>query len=291
MIDFTLITALLLATLRLSTPLLFASMGGLLSERSGVINIALEGFILLGAFSGASFAFYTSNEWWGFLFAGAIGALSGLLFAAIVLFLKADQIIAGMAFNLFAMGIIPFCSKIIFNSTGSTPSLSLENRFSFEPMIMSLLGVALVYTFLRFTKAGLWVLFAGEKPEALTASGVSLIKVRLFAVATSGALAALGGASLSLFLASSYSPLMSGGRGFMALAAMIFGKWKPLPTLFACFLFAFADAIQIRLQGIRLGTFEIPVQFIQVLPYLVTIIALAGFMGKSSAPKALGQKT
>ncbi|MGZ3817216.1 MAG: ABC transporter permease subunit, partial [Bdellovibrio sp.] len=138
-------------------------------------------------------------------------------------------------------------------------------------------------------RSGLWLLFAGEHPEALVSSGINIRKVRWIAVTLSGVFAAWGGASLSLFLSSSYSPLMTGGRGFMALAALIFGKWKPIPTLGACFLFAFADALQIRLQGIKFWNVEVPVQFIQILPYFVTIIALAGFIGKSRAPKALGK--
>jgi general nucleoside transport system permease protein len=137
---------------------------------------------------------------------------------------------------------------------------------------------------MRCTPAGLWVSFAGEHPEALDAAGVRVNRVRWIAVLVSGALAGMGGASLSIFLSSSFSRDMTAGRGFMALAALIFGKWKPLPTALACLLFGFADAIQIRLQGAG----SIPVQFIQILPYLVTILVLAGFVGRSRPPKALG---
>jgi simple sugar transport system permease protein len=131
--------------------------------------------------------------------------------------------------------------------------------------------------------------FAGEHPEALAAAGIRVNRVRWAAVLVSGALAGMGGASLSIFLSSSFSRDMTAGRGFMALAALIFGKWKPLPTALACLLFGFADAVQIRLQGVALwGDEPIPVQFIQILPYLVTIFVLAGFVGRSRAPKALG---
>ncbi|WP_374029603.1 ABC transporter permease [Bdellovibrio bacteriovorus] len=285
-----LLFSLSLATLRLATPLIFASMGGLMSERSGIVNVALEGFMLTGAFAGAVAGQYFASAWMGWAAALFAGLVIGALYALFVIELKADQIVTGMAFNLLAMGVIPFLTKIFYNSTGSTPALLVEDRFAFEPLLMAFALVALISFWLYKTRSGLWLLFAGEHPEALVASGVSVRKVRWSAVCASGAFAAWGGASLSLFLASSYSPMMTGGRGFMALAALIFGKWKPVPALAACLLFAFADALQIRLQGVRIGDMEVPVQFVQILPYVVTIVALAGFIGKSRAPKALGRE-
>jgi len=282
--------ALLMATLRLATPLVFASMGGMMSERSGVVNVALESFMLIGAFVGAVAAHFAAHAWMGWFAALLAGLMIGALYALFVIELHADQIITGMAFNLLVMGVIPFLTKIIFNSTGSTPALPIEIRFSFEPLLMAFALVILLTWWLHKTRSGLWLLFAGEHPEALMASGVSPRKVRWAAVTLSGGFAAWGGASLSLFLASSYSPLMTGGRGFMALAALIFGKWKPLPAFFACLLFAFADAVQIRLQGVQINGIEIPVQFVQILPYIVTIVALAGFIGASRPPKALGKE-
>lgn len=282
--------SLFFATLRLATPLIFASMGGFLSERSGIVTVALEGFMLMGAFVGAATGFYFNSAWIGWGFALGAGLVMGALYALFVIELKSNQIITGMAFNLLAMGIIPFVTKILYNSTGSTPALSVEDRFSFEPLAMAFALVGLLSYWLYKTRSGLWLLFAGEHPSALMASGVSVRKVRWYAVIFSGGLAAWGGASLSLFLASSYSPLMTGGRGFMALAALIFGRWKPAPTLLACLLFAFADAVQIRLQGVSFNGVEIPVQFVQILPFIVTIIALAGFNKTSPAPKALGRE-
>ncbi|MGZ3768845.1 MAG: ABC transporter permease [Bdellovibrio sp.] len=278
-----------LATLRLATPLIFASMGGLMSERSGIVNVALEGFMLIGAFAGAVAGHHYNSAWIGWLFTIAAGAAIGAFYALFTIKLKSDQIITGMAFNLLVMGLIPFITKILYNSTGSTPPIDVLSRFGYEPMIMSLILVIVINFWLYKMRSGLWLLFAGEHPEALVSSGINIRKVRWIAVTLSGVFAAWGGASLSLFLSSSYSPLMTGGRGFMALAALIFGKWKPIPTLGACFLFAFADALQIRLQGIKFWNVEVPVQFIQILPYFVTIIALAGFIGKSRAPKALGK--
>ncbi|MDB6020808.1 MAG: rbsC, partial [Pedosphaera sp.] len=145
------------------------------------------------------------------------------------------------------------------------------------------------WLWMKHTPAGLWVSFAGEHPDALNAAGIRVNRVRWLAVLTSGALAGMGGASLSVYLSSSFSRDMTAGRGFMALAALIFGKWKPIPTALACLLFGFAEASQIRLQGVILwGKEPIPVQFIQILPYIVTILVLAGFVGHSRAPKALG---
>ncbi|UYL10183.1 ABC transporter permease [Bdellovibrio sp. SKB1291214] len=287
---FFMILALGLATLRLATPLIFASMGGMMSERSGVVNVALESFMLVGAFTGSVVAVYSSSAWFGWGAALLAGLLIGALYALFVIELGADQIVTGMAFNLLVMGVIPFATKILFSSTGSTPPLPAEFRFNYEPLIFAFVLVALLTLWLKKSRSGLWLLFAGENPEALISAGVSVRKVRWAAVSLSGAFAAWGGASLSLFLASSYSPMMSGGRGFMALAALIFGKWKPLPAFFACLLFAFADAVQIRLQGVQIGGVTVPVQFIQILPYVVTIVALAGFIGASRPPKALGRE-
>lgn len=284
-----LIWSLLSAGLRMATPMIFASIGGLLSERSGVVNIALEGFMLTGAFAAAVVAYYTHSEWVGWSLALLAGCVIGAVYAFFVIELKADQIVTGTAINILTVGMMPFLTKILFNSTGSTPSLALEDRFSFEPVAMAFILVAGVTYWFYQTHSGLWLQFAGEHPDALASAGRSVRKVRWFSVIASGAFAALGGASLSTFLASSYSPMMTGGRGFMALAALIFGRWKPVPTLAACLFFGITDALQIRLQGVSIGSIEIPVQFIQILPYVVTIIALAGFFGKSEAPKSLGK--
>ncbi|MGZ3745199.1 MAG: ABC transporter permease [Pseudobdellovibrionaceae bacterium] len=279
----------LFSGVRMATPMIFASMGGMMSERSGVVNIALEGFMLTGAFTAAVAADSLHSPWMGWLCAILAGSLIGALYAFFVIELKADQIVTGTALNLLTAGGMPFLTKILFSSTGSTPSLALGERFSFEPVILAFLLVGVLTYWFYQTHSGLWLQFAGEHPQALSAAGVSVRKVRWWSVIASGAFAAMGGASLSTFLASSYSPMMTGGRGYMALAALIFGRWKPLPTLAACLFFGITDALQIRLQGVHIGGTEIPVQFIQILPYIVTIIALAGFFGKSEAPKSLGK--
>ncbi len=279
----------LLSVLRMATPLIFATMAGLLCERSGIINIALEGLLLMGAFVGAATGFYFQSAWVGWGFAGLSGIILSSLLAWLTIQKKSDQVISGMAINLLIFGAIPFLSKVIFNSTGSTPGMALENRFTIEPVLMAFSVVALISIFLRSTYMGLWLTFAGEYPESLNASGISPKKIRWFSVLCAGALAAWGGASLSVFLASSYSPQMSGGRGFMALAALILGRWHPWKSLLACLFFGMTDALQIRLQGSPIFGLTLPVQWVQMLPYIVTVVALAGFLGGSRAPTALGK--
>lgn len=278
-----------LSVVRVSTPLLLGSMGGLMSERSGVVNIALEGLMLIGAFAAAVATTWTQSPTIGLCASMATGAALAWIYAVFVIRWKADQIVAGTAINLMAAGIPPFLSNIWFDSTTSTPILPIESRFSHAPIWIALLAVAVIAFWLRRSRGGLWLQFAGEKPEALDAAGVSVLRTRYFAVVMSGVLAGMGGASLSIFLSSSFSRNMTAGRGFMALAALILGKWKPIPAAAACLLFGVADVLQIRLQGVTLwGSEPVPVQFIQILPYVLTVLVLAGFVGESRPPKALG---
>lgn len=279
---------LLASTLRLSTPLILAAMGGMFSERAGVINIALEGLMLLGAFAAAIGTLASHSPWLG----SACGMAAGILLAAIygifVIRLRANQIVAGTAINMLALGLTPFLCKILYDVTGSTPAIPISDRFRSAPLYLCWVLVLLCSLLMKQTPMGLWLSFAGEHPEALDAAGIRVNRVRWLAVLLSGALAGLGGASLSIFLSSSFSRNMTAGRGFMALAALIFGKWKPLYAALACLLFGFAEAAQIRLQGATFLGEPVPVQFIQILPYVVTILVLAGFVGRSRPPKGLG---
>ena len=284
-----LLTQLLASTLRVSTPLVFAALGGMFSERAGVINIALEGMLLVGALGAAVGTLATHSPWLGLV----CGMGSGVALAAVHAFfsirLQANQIVAGMAINLLAFGLTPFCCKLLYDATGSTPNIPVGERFQSAPIYLSWVMVGVCWVIMTRTRAGLRASFAGENPEALDAAGIRVNLVRWLAVLASGALAGLGGASLSTFLASSFSRNMTAGRGFIALAALIFGKWRPVPAACACLLFGLADAVQIRLQNVVLwGKEPVPVQFIQILPYVVTVFVLAGFVGKSRAPKALG---
>jgi simple sugar transport system permease protein len=272
-----------------STPLIFAALGGMFSERAGVINIALEGLMLMGAFAAAVGTCVAHSPWLGSAGGMAAGILLAAIYGVFVIGLRANQIVAGTAINMLALGLTPFLCKILYDVTGQTPAIPLAERFQSAPLYLSWIMVGVCWLWLKYTRGGLWVSFAGEHPEALEAAGIRVNRVRWAAVLVSGALAGMGGASLSVFLASSFSRNMTAGRGFMALAALIFGKLRPVPTAIACLLFGFTEAVQIRLQGVSLwGGKPIPVQFIQILPYLVTILVLAGFVGRSRAPKALG---
>ncbi|MBX9704135.1 MAG: ABC transporter permease [Silvanigrellaceae bacterium] len=285
---FVLILSILSSTIRMATPLAFAALGGLNSERCGIINIALEGNILVGAFAAASVTVLTDSIWLGFFCGGIAGFLLSLLQGIFVILLNTNQIITGIAINIFAAGFVPFLSNIIFHTTNSTPEISLEQRFIYMPMILVLVVTFLMIVCFKFTPFGLWSKFAGEHPEALEAAGIDLTKVRWTGLLASGFLAGLGGATLSTCLTSFYTRNMSAGRGFMALAALIVGNWKPMGVIFACMLFGFFDAIAIALQSFKLNSFEIPIQFIQVIPYLLTIFVVVGLVGKSNAPKYLG---
>ncbi|MCE3010975.1 MAG: ABC transporter permease [Proteobacteria bacterium] len=276
--------SLVLATLRSATPLIFAALGGFFSERSGTVQISLEGQMLMGALTGAVIALKTGNPYLGFICGGLAGVFVTLVFAVFSLKLRMDQIVLGTGLNILAMGLAPFVTKVFFDSTGSTPSLPAESRFTSEPMFLLFALIPLLLWWFAKTKSSLYVQFAGENPTILSSLGKSVLKIRLYSLMTCGLLAGFGGASLSLFLASAYSPNMTAGRGFIALAALIFGKWKPGPTIAACLFFAFIDSLQVQLQGSGL-----PVQFIQILPYLVTVVALAGFFGRSRAPAAIGK--
>jgi simple sugar transport system permease protein len=276
-----------LSALRMSTPLLFAALGGYFSEKSGVINISLEGKLLIGAFAAAVIAHQTGSEWWGLAAGGVAGGALAVVYALFVLGLSANQIIAGTAINLLAFGIPPLISKVLYDTTGSTPALADETRFFLAPTVIALVASAAIWLWVKLSRGGLWLTFAGEEPKALASVGINPLHVRWGGVVVCGMLAGLGGASLALQLASGYSRGMSAGRGFMALAALILGKWRPLPAAFACLFFGLVDALQIRLQS--LGNLPVPSQFVQMLPYLLTLIALAGFVGRASAPRALGR--
>jgi simple sugar transport system permease protein len=277
-----------LSVLRMATPMIFAALGGLLSERSGVINIALEGLMLVGAFVAAVATLETGSPGMGFALAGAAGALTGLFYAFTVIHGRGNQIVAGTALNLLVMGLIPLLLKRLYDSTGGTPSLPAEQRFQLFPLWFVFVTAGAVWLVMRKSRLGLWVSFAGENPEALDAAGVSVLAVRYGAVTASGLLAGLGGACLSVFLASGYSRNMVAGRGFMALAALILGKWRPPLAVLACLFFGLMDALQIHLQGASVAGVAVPGQLVQLIPYLATIVVLAGFVGQARPPKRIG---
>ncbi len=281
--------AFILPVFRVSAPLILAALGGMWCERSGVIQIGLEGFILVGSFFGAVSTLSSSNPYYGFLMAGVAGMVLAALYGLVVLRYRANQIVAGTAINLFAMGVPPFFSKIWFDSTGSTPPIPTEAQFKIAPLWITLGIIVMSKYFYDYSRFGIRIRFAGEHPEALTSAGISVLWKRWQGVLISGLLGGFAGATLSTYLSSSFIRNMSAGRGFIALAAVILGKWKPVPTVLACLLFGVTEIAQIRLQGVTLwGNDPVPVQWIQILPYLITIVVLAGAVGRSQSPKALG---
>lgn len=282
---------LLFSTIRLATPLVLAAMGGLFSERSGVINIALEGLMLAGAFTAAAITYYVGTLGLGLL-APWIGLLAGIVAGVMVAGIhalacikyKADQVVTGTAINILMLGVPALLSGAFFLSSGSTPQIPKEQLIPWTPVVIAVVIVVATYYVLYYTPFGLRLRAVGENPEAADAAGINVKRMRYTAVLISGALAAIGGAYLSIGQSSLFTRNMSAGRGFIALAALIFGKWRPVQTMLACLLFGFADAVSIQMQGVV----DIPVQFIQIIPYVLTIVVLAGFIGHSRAPRALG---
>jgi general nucleoside transport system permease protein len=293
----TFITILLFSTIRLATPLIFAALGGMFSERSGVINIALEGLMLAGAFTAAVATYELQNPYLGLLCGMAAGAALAAVFAVAVIKFEADQVVAGFSISLLMLGLPAVISSAIYDSAGSTEQIDkiyllpefFNNRISIASILAFLL-VPVCFYILYKTPFGLRLRATGENPAAADAAGVNVIRLRYTAVIISGILAAAGGAYLSIGQSSLFTRGMTAGRGYIALAALILAKWKPVPVLLACLFFGFTEALSIQIQGVlKLPSGEdIPVQFIQIIPYVLTIIVLAGFIGLSRAPKALG---
>ncbi|MBP8717869.1 MAG: ABC transporter permease [Candidatus Atribacteria bacterium] len=296
----------LASAIRIAIPLMLAGLGGVFSERSGVINIGLEGMMLTSAFIAIAATNFSNNPWIGIICALMVGLLLGLIHAIVTVTFKANQIVSGVAINLFASGITVFLSWLWFQETqimaverlpiwgfaipqsGEASSLirSLIVIFAHHsPMVyLAFIIIILSHIIIFKTPFGLRLRSVGEYPQAADTLGVNVINMRYIAVMISGALAGLAGSFLSLEQAHFFVKEMSGGRGFIALAAMIFGKWTPLGTAGAALLFGIGEALAIRLQGI----FTIPVQFINMVPYLLAIFVLVGAIGRASAPRADG---
>ena len=287
-------------TLMYSTPLIFGALGGVVSERSGVVNIGIEGMMGVGAFAGVAGSYLTGNPWIGFLCAGIAGGLIALLHAMASITFNADQTVSGVAINLLAPGIALFACRLLFDGAAMSPAVTKlpklfgEGAFNNTPysslnvditVVLALLTALLVWFVLYRTKWGLRIRSVGEHPHASETLGISVRKTRYLCVIVSGVLAGFGGASVTLAIISQFTQTAISGQGFIALAAVIFGKWKPLNTYAACLLFGFTQALAILLGG---GATPIPSQIIAMLPYFITIITLVLFVGKSVAPKADG---
>ncbi len=288
----------LTAAIRLSIPLGFAALGGMWSERSGVLNIALEGMLLTGAFVSASVAFISNNAWLGLMIGGIIGGFVGLIHAYLSVTLQINQIVSALGINLSVAGLTAFFSRIIF-SGGDTNTLSKlsffdffsqsklqeflspENLFIFFLLVLSLGSLYLLF----YTNFGLSVRAVGQYPLAAETAGISVDWIRYSCVLLSGILCGLGGSYLALVHIQYFAEGIVAGKGYIALAAVIFGRWHPLGILGACFLFGATESLQLRIQTFDI---KIPYQFLNMLPYLVALLALLGLGGKASPPKGLG---
>ncbi|MBA4206070.1 MAG: sugar ABC transporter permease [Polymorphum sp.] len=304
------------STVRLSAPLLLACLAGLYSERSGIVDIGLEGKMLGAAFGAASVAFVTGNAWAG-LGAGIVVAVGlALLHGFASITNRGNQIVSGVAINFLAAGLTALLGQAWFNQGGRTPSLSGGGRFleielpfatavKDVPIIgyiyfelisghnilvyIAFLAVPATWWVLYRTRFGLRLRAVGENPAAVDTAGISVTFLRYRAVIMCGLLCGLAGSYLAIAQSSGFIKDMTAGRGYIALAALIFAKWKPVNALYACLLFGFLDAMAIRLQGQQVpGIGEVPVQVFQALPYILTVILLAGFIGKAIPPKASG---
>jgi len=298
-------------TIVFSTALIFAALGGLYSERSGVVNIALEGMMIIGAFTGAVITNVIQDSgsiapWIGFIAAAVAGAIFALPHAVASITFKADQVVSGVALNFLAAGLAVYLTKIIYNGAGQTTTLTevfdkweipglaeipYLGHALFEAYPTSFLAFIIVFLtwFLLFkTSFGLRLRAVGEHPRAADTVGINVKRMRYIAVMISGALAAMGGATITLTTTSNFSHNTISGQGFIALAALIFGKWHPAGAMGAALFFGIAQAIKALVQVYGLTQY-VPTEFIFMLPYVLTILVMAGFVGRSSAPAALGK--
>jgi len=289
------------AALRMATPLVYASLGGVFSERAGIVNVGLEGMMLMGAFSGVLTSYYTGNAWLGVLSAIFTGGLFGLLHGVLTVKFVGNQIVSGTGINLFALGFSAYMSQTIWGSRGASVSVPGIPVISFQflkdsvPLIGDALGtlftqnplvylmfivVVLSYIVLFKTPLGLRIRAVGEHPAAADTAGINVHRTKYLCLFASGMLAGLGGVFLSLGTLSLFVLGMTGGRGFIALAAMILGRWKPFGAMAASFMFGILYALQIGLQS----TGWLPPQIVQATPYILTVAVLAGFVRKAKAP-------
>lgn len=314
--DFLTIIQILDSALRMATPLLLACLAGLISERSGIFDIGLEGKILASAFFSAAVASLTGSVWLGLLAGVSVSIVFSLVHGLASITFRGNQLISGVALNFLASGLTVLVGETWFGLGGRTPTLAGGERFSpitlpfadalaevpiLGPIYSDLLSghtmlvyiaillVPVTWYVLYRTRFGLRLRAVGENPAAVDTAGVSVIRLRYTAMVIAGVLCGLAGIYLATGLGSGFGKEMSAGRGYIALAALIFAKWKPVPALWATLLFGLLQAIAIRYPKIDLGIITLPAQFMEALPYILTVIILAGFIGKAVPPKAGGE--
>ncbi|ERL06161.1 simple sugar transport system permease protein [Olsenella profusa DSM 13989] len=287
-------------TLMYSTPLVFGALSGVISERSGVVNIGVEGMMMVGAFTGGCASYFSGNPWLGFLAAGVAGGLIATLHALASVTFNADQTVSGVAINLLAPGLAIFFCRRFFDGAAMTPPYATlpklfgDNAFAGTPwanlnvdvtVLLGLIATVILWFVLYKTKWGLRIRSVGEHPAAADTLGISVTRIRYGCVIVSGILAGLGGACVTLAIVSQFQQTSISGQGFIALAAVIFGQWKPQGAYGACLLFGLTQALAIVLGG---GIVPVPSTILAMLPYAMTIIVLVLFVGKSVAPRADG---
>lgn len=294
---------LVISTIRLATPLIYTALGEMFSERAGLLNIGLEGIMAFGTLSGFFGAYLFNNPWAGVLFGILGGMLINLIYAFATITLNGDHTVNGMVLNILAVGLASYIYRSFFGITGEPevvqgfmdlrlPLLSKipflgETLFSHTILVyLAFILIPICHILLFKTTFGLKLRSVGEYPKAADTLGVNVTRMKHTAAMLCGGLAGLGGAYLTIAYMNKFLDNMVAGRGFIALAAVIFGKWKPQGILWACLLFGFADAFQLRLQAIG---FQIPYQFLIMLPYVLTLVALAGVVGKTVGPAAVGK--
>ena len=312
--DLSLLPEILASTIRLSVPLVLACLAGLWSERSGIVDIGLEGKMLASAFTAAAAASYFQSAWAGLFFAILVSLAFALVHGYAAINQRGNQVVSGVAINMLASGLAVVLGNTWFKEGGRTPALPDTARFmpinfpgadtlSQLPLVGALMKIVSGHSIITYvtillvpltawalakTRFGLRLRAVGENPHAVDTAGISVARLRYQAVMIAGILCGVAGAFLSTSLSASFVRDMTAGRGFMALAALIFANWRAWPALFACLLFGFLQASGNYMQGVRIGGFEVPVQFINMLPYLMTVILLAGFIGKSVPPRSSG---
>ena len=304
------------ATFRVSTPLIIAAMAGLFAERAGVVDIGLEGKMLAAAFAAASVSAVVGSPWAGLGVAMLVSCGLAMLHGFATITHRGDQVVSGIAINILVAGLTVILGLAWFHQGGLTPALNNDSRFLSLPLpvvaplaLIPVVGpiykelisghnilvylafaiVPLVWWVVYRTRFGLRLRAVGENPTAVDTAGLSVVKLRYKALLIGGVLCGIAGTYIAIAHNAQFTRDMTAGQGYIALAALIFGKWRPLTVMLACLLFGFLDALAVRLQGVEIaGIGEIPVQMIEATPYLLTVILLAGFIGRATPPKASG---
>ena len=287
-----------------AAPLMYTALGGVMTENSGVVNIGLEGMMTIGAFIGATVGFYSGNPWLAFLCAGLAGGVLALLHAVACVTFSADQVVSGIAINFLGPGLSLFLSRVFFDGATMTKPIPLDQKMprplngvfaqnsfldlvfnQYATVYIAFLLVFIVWYVLYKTKIGLRIRSVGEHPRAADTLGIDVYKVKYLAVILSGVFAGFGGAAMSLAAVSNFRATLISGQGFIALAAMIFGKWTPQGSMWACLLFGVAQGLVVYLGGTDI---RVSSQLLAMIPYVITLIILMSFVGKATGPAANG---